>query len=96
MPLLYNLVPEISNGHVATTVQSNTIYMNGLYNGANVSSHRARIPSTAAVIASVDVRGQSVDSTFRLDLGRGLYVQQLHLLGLAYYSGTVFLRPTKS
>ncbi|KAK7104585.1 protein-glucosylgalactosylhydroxylysine glucosidase-like [Littorina saxatilis] len=73
MPLLYNLVPEISNGHVATTVQSNTIYMNGLYNGANVSSHRARIPSTAAVIAIVDVPGQSVDSTFRLDFGRGVF-----------------------
>ncbi|CAF4451865.1 unnamed protein product [Rotaria sp. Silwood2] len=46
-PLLdFRLVLYIGNGHVATVVYSDFIYMNGLYNGENGTSHRARIPST--------------------------------------------------
>ncbi|CAF2684788.1 unnamed protein product [Rotaria sp. Silwood2] len=42
----YRILPYIGNGHVATVVFSDFIYMNGLYNGENGTSHRARIPST--------------------------------------------------
>ncbi len=31
----YRLMPYVGNGHVATVVFSNFIYMNGLYNGEN-------------------------------------------------------------
>ncbi|CAF2078358.1 unnamed protein product [Rotaria magnacalcarata] len=40
------MMPYVGNGHVATVVFSDFIYMNGLYNGDNGTSHRARIPST--------------------------------------------------
>lgn len=36
---------SVGNGHVATVVMSDTIFMNGLYNGERGDSHRARIPS---------------------------------------------------
>ncbi|CAF3415662.1 unnamed protein product [Rotaria sp. Silwood1] len=42
----YRMMPYVGNGHVATVVFSDFIYMNGLYNGENGTSHRARIPST--------------------------------------------------
>jgi len=35
-------VPTIGNGHVATLVYSDTVYMNGLYTGLRGDSHRAR------------------------------------------------------
>ncbi len=31
----FRLLPYIGNGHVATVVYSDVIYMNGLYNGEN-------------------------------------------------------------
>ncbi|UJR32210.1 hypothetical protein I4U23_019675 [Adineta vaga] len=42
----FRILPYIGNGHIATVVFSDFIYMNGLYNGDNGTSHRARIPST--------------------------------------------------
>ncbi|CAF4575481.1 unnamed protein product [Rotaria socialis] len=42
----YRILPYIGNGHLATVAFSEFIYMNGLYNGDNGTSHRARIPST--------------------------------------------------
>lgn len=36
---------SIGNGHVATDVFSDTVYMNGLYNGERGESHRARVPA---------------------------------------------------
>ncbi|CAF3978048.1 unnamed protein product [Rotaria sp. Silwood2] len=41
----YRLMAYVGNGHVATVIFSDFIYMNGLYNGVNGTSHRARIPS---------------------------------------------------
>ncbi len=38
-------MPPIANGHVATVPFTDTVYMNGLYNGVRGESHRARIPS---------------------------------------------------
>ncbi len=36
---------SVGNGHVATVLTSNTIFMNGLYSGKGGDSHRARIPA---------------------------------------------------
>ncbi len=33
--LEYRILPYIGNGHVATVVYNDVIYMNGLYNGEN-------------------------------------------------------------
>ncbi|KAK7507084.1 hypothetical protein BaRGS_00001935 [Batillaria attramentaria] len=66
-------LPEIGNGHVATVVQSETIYMNGLYNGLNTTSHRARIPSTAAVKITHIATSENVISKYRMDFGKGVF-----------------------
>ncbi len=58
----FRILPYIDNEHVATVVNSDFIYMNGLYNGENSAlafffyldvyfsmkgtSHRVRIPNT--------------------------------------------------
>ena len=33
----YRIMPYVGNGHVATVIFSDSIYMNGLYNGENGS-----------------------------------------------------------
>lgn len=39
------LMPYIGNGHLASTVFDNKVYVNGLYNGERGESHRARVPN---------------------------------------------------
>lgn len=41
--------PVLGNGHVAYVPFTDSIYMNGLYNGVNESTHRARIPNYANI-----------------------------------------------
>jgi len=38
-------MPVLSNGHLGVQIRSDSIYMNGLYNGKLGLSHRARIPN---------------------------------------------------
>ncbi|KAH9490327.1 hypothetical protein Btru_034974 [Bulinus truncatus] len=74
LPSNKNYIPEVGNGHIATVVQSDAIFMNGLYNGASTTSHRARIPSPAGYdIASTTPPGLS--RLYSLDLGRGVFAQ---------------------
>ena len=62
--------PTVGNGHVATVVYSDTVFMNGLYNGNGTESRRARIPAMTAVnIQSVSLQGTR---TFMLDMEKGL------------------------
>lgn len=49
LPSNDKFMPSIGNGHVATNIFSDTVYMNGLYNGRGGYSHRARIPSWANI-----------------------------------------------
>lgn len=42
-------MPSIGNGHIATNIFSDTVYLNGLYNGRKGESHRARIPAWANI-----------------------------------------------
>ncbi|CAK1544235.1 unnamed protein product [Leptosia nina] len=44
-----HFMPSVGNGHIATNVFSDTVYMNGVYNGRKGESRRARIPAWANV-----------------------------------------------
>jgi hypothetical protein len=39
------LMPYLGNGHLASTVFDDAIYVNGVYNGERGVSHRARVPN---------------------------------------------------
>ncbi|XP_050405226.2 protein-glucosylgalactosylhydroxylysine glucosidase [Patella vulgata] len=68
------LLPEIGNGHIATVIHSDTICMNGLYNGANTSSHRARIPSIVSLIVdSIKTSNGSYTKKYLLDMKNGIF-----------------------
>ena len=76
------LAPPISNGHIATKVLSDTIYMNGFYSGYKEDSHRARLQSTAAV--NVKYTDGKDSRSYTLDMANGtlsviysIYVQLL-------------------
>ncbi|XP_071079962.1 protein-glucosylgalactosylhydroxylysine glucosidase-like [Haliotis cracherodii] len=69
------LWPEIGNGHVATVVKGDSMFMNGLYNGKARDSHRARLPSTVAV-SITSITPSNVTKKFALDIGRGVYYER--------------------
>ncbi|KAK3093895.1 hypothetical protein FSP39_021562 [Pinctada imbricata] len=77
------LRPSLGNGHVATVVKNDAIFMNGLYNGYNVTSHRARIPSP--LISDLNVSCflllnnpcSSVQVAYVLDVGGGIFIQTI-------------------
>ncbi|CAF4294894.1 unnamed protein product [Rotaria sp. Silwood2] len=71
-PLLdFRLLPYIGNGHIATVVYSDFIYMNGLYNGENGTSHRARIPSTV----NWEFIIISKSSLYTLNVSSGIFIE---------------------
>lgn len=64
-------MPSIGNGQLSTGVYTDTVYMNGLYNGELGESHRARIPSQINIRMSID-GGQTVtQQRFILDTEKG-------------------------
>ncbi|XP_048259379.1 protein-glucosylgalactosylhydroxylysine glucosidase-like [Haliotis rufescens] len=67
--------PAIGNGHIATNVLSDTIYMNGVFNGRRSDSHRARIPATSSIDA-ID-RGHNSSRHYSLDMLRGIFTQTI-------------------
>ncbi|CAH1792620.1 unnamed protein product, partial [Owenia fusiformis] len=69
------LRPPIGNGHIATNVLSDTIYMNGVFNGYADDSHRARIPSTVAIdVVKEDTRE---NRTYILNMKDGMFIQTI-------------------
>ncbi|CAF3842733.1 unnamed protein product [Rotaria sordida] len=64
----------VGNGHVATVIFSDFIYMNGLYNGANGTSHRARIPSTHNWQFKLESLSSSL---YSLDVASGVFTEKL-------------------
>lgn len=60
--------PPIGNGHVATNVLSDTVYMNGVFNGHEDYSSRARIPAYVSVdintTSEINVRRKFVSSMY--------------------------------
>ncbi|XP_055680296.1 protein-glucosylgalactosylhydroxylysine glucosidase-like [Lutzomyia longipalpis] len=49
LPENMNLMPVLGNGHLGFQVMGDSVYLNGLYNGAKGLSHRARIPNFANI-----------------------------------------------
>ncbi|KAL4217202.1 hypothetical protein ACF0H5_023655 [Mactra antiquata] len=67
--------PPIGNGHVATNVLSDAVYMNGLYNGLEDRSSRARLPAFVAI--DIDSGNQhSIHRRYILDLYNGTFSQK--------------------
>ncbi|ODN03634.1 Acid trehalase-like protein 1, partial [Orchesella cincta] len=76
--LLYRYFPTVGNGHIATVVYTDTIFMNGLYSGFKGESHRARIP-TRNNVRLVDVNGlrtKFLNSSFLLDVTKGIFIEK--------------------
>ncbi|XP_059612821.1 protein-glucosylgalactosylhydroxylysine glucosidase-like [Phlebotomus argentipes] len=50
LPENMNFMPVLGNGHVGFQVMSDSVHLNGLYNGEKGLSHRARIPNYANIL----------------------------------------------
>lgn len=82
LPENRNYMPTLGNGHIGYTVMSDTIYMNGLYNGIGGHSHRARIPnySNLEIMIMNIYTNQATypkrpdwNVTYELDLKKGIF-----------------------
>lgn len=67
--------PPIGNGFLATNVFSDAIYVDGVFNGYREDSHRARIPSTAAIRVTSDV----ISEVYLLDMWNGVFIHKANL-----------------
>ncbi|ELU12915.1 hypothetical protein CAPTEDRAFT_112806, partial [Capitella teleta] len=72
LPSDNRFIPAVGNGHVATQVYEDTIFINNVYNGFGNDSHRARIPSPVAV--KPQPPGDNLEETYTLDMFRGSFV----------------------
>ncbi|ELU02128.1 hypothetical protein CAPTEDRAFT_222476 [Capitella teleta] len=72
-------MPTISNGHIATTVYGDSIYMEGLYSGERKQTHRARIPPTimARVNLSDPEMERQVRRKFSFDSKYGIFYENV-------------------
>ena len=61
------LMAYVGNGHLASTVFDNAIYLNGLYNGARGVSHRARLPN----MHNFQIKGNYSNKQYVLDMKNG-------------------------
>lgn len=66
--------PVLGNGHIAYIPFGDSIYMNGLYNGQNDNTHRARIPNYANIY--IENCGSFTLDLNKLDCAYELSVQQ--------------------
>lgn len=66
-------MPSIGNGHIATNIFSDTVYMNGLYNGRKGESHRARIPAWANIRLNATFTSPPFSPTYSLDTKHGVF-----------------------
>ena len=73
------LNPSVGNGYLATTVYSDTVYVSGVYNGRGTQtpSHRARIPSTAAIVLRSNLSSNATKETFNLNVEQGVFYHRL-------------------
>ncbi|XP_041984111.1 protein-glucosylgalactosylhydroxylysine glucosidase-like isoform X1 [Aricia agestis] len=68
-----HFMPSIGNGHVATNIFSDTVYMNGLYNGRKGESRRARIPAWANVRLNSTLTHLPFKPVYSLDTKQGVF-----------------------
>ncbi|CAG9133486.1 unnamed protein product [Plutella xylostella] len=66
-------MPSIGNGHIATNIFSDTVYMNGLYNGKHGESRRARIPGYANVRLNSTLTHHPYSPIYSLDTRDGVF-----------------------
>ncbi|XP_072937087.1 protein-glucosylgalactosylhydroxylysine glucosidase [Epargyreus clarus] len=91
-------MPSIGNGHIATNIFSDTVYMNGLYNGHRGESHRARIPNWVNIrlnstlthfpyspVYSLDTR----DGVFKVTVDRDRSVVTQRIYAHRYYTRAI-------
>lgn len=71
--LLPRYIASVGNGHVSTTMYTDTVFMNGLYNGDRGNSHRARIPSRNNIRMSVTTT--VTNHTFALHVDKGVFIE---------------------
>ncbi|XP_070563897.1 LOW QUALITY PROTEIN: protein-glucosylgalactosylhydroxylysine glucosidase-like [Ptychodera flava] len=64
--------PNIGNGHIGTSVLTDTVFVNGVMNGYLDDSHRARIQSTNALNVTVD---GTEERSFELNMYEGVFRQ---------------------
>ena len=63
------LMPTVGNGHLATVVFRDRIFMNGLYNGEGNKSHRAAIP--ALNLIKLKLQADSISEMYSLHCIQG-------------------------
>ncbi|XP_032530188.2 protein-glucosylgalactosylhydroxylysine glucosidase [Danaus plexippus] len=68
-----HFMPSIGNGHLATNVFSDTVYMNGLYNGHRGESRRARIPAWANIRLNSTLTHYPFSPIYSLDTRHGVF-----------------------
>lgn len=73
--------PVLANGHIGYVPYSDSIYMNGLFNGYKGDSHRARIPNYANIY--MECCGASkqphLQCTYTLDAHRAVFETEANL-----------------
>ncbi|XP_064622222.1 protein-glucosylgalactosylhydroxylysine glucosidase-like [Lineus longissimus] len=71
---------SVGNGHVGTVVDSDTILMNGFYNGRGGHSHRARIPSMVSCIIDRFEPRFNVEPRrlYTLNMMNGMYLETIY------------------
>lgn len=73
------LNPSVGNGYLATTVYSDTVYVSGIFNGrgTRTPSHRARIPSTSAIVIRSNLSSNATEEIFSLNVAQGVFYHRL-------------------
>lgn len=73
------LNPSVGNGYLATTVYSDTVYVSGIFNGRGTKtpSHRARVPSTAAIVVRSNLTSNATEELFSLNVEQGVFYHRL-------------------
>lgn len=66
-------MPSVGNGHLATNIFSDTVYMNGLYSGRNGESRRARIPAWANIRLNSTLTRHPYSPVYSLDTKHGVF-----------------------
>jgi protein-glucosylgalactosylhydroxylysine glucosidase len=66
-------MPAVANGHIATNVFSDTVNMNGLYNGKGGESKRARIPGYANIRMSSSSSKHPFKPIYSMDTREGAF-----------------------
>lgn len=74
----FKLMPYVGNGHLASTIFNNAVFLNGLYNGQAGESHRARVPNIHN-FSFVSSAGGYILNQYVIDFRNGLHFSLLIL-----------------